>query len=375
MAMTTDLPSRTSEPDFEEFRKVLTGEVPSRPVLYELFMNREIYHAAAGEHAAADGASPVDEFRETAWAFRNLGYDYVAMWTGQLCNLNFPSADKHGKSTYSLNEGVMIHDRASFEAYPWQGLDAIALLDTDELAREMPDGLKGVPLGPGGILENIIKLVGYDNLCFMLVDDPDLAKDVFDAIGSRLLRFHELAVPLEMVGAMVYNDDWGFKTQTMISPADLRRYVFPWLRRIVATSHAAGKPILMHSCGNLESLYDDLIDDVHLDAKHSWEDTILPIEQAYDQLSDRLTVLGGIDVGFLCRATPQEIYDRSRAMLDRSREKGRYALGSGNSIPTYVPPGQLPRHGLGGDRIAEVGRGRWEVGSDGSHRPADVCDL
>ena len=50
-----------------------------------------------------------------------------------------------------------------------------------------------------------------------------------------------------------------------------------------------------------------------------------------------VTVLGGIDVDFLCRSTPEAVRARSRGMLDLAETRGGYALGSGNSIPEYVP--------------------------------------
>lgn len=36
-------------------------------------------------------------------------------------------------------------------------------------------------------------------------------------------------------------------------------------------------------------------------------------------------------------SNPEEIYRRSKAMLERTEGRGGYALGSGNSIPEYVP--------------------------------------
>jgi len=48
-------------------------------------------------------------------------------------------------------------------------------------------------------------------------------------------------------------------------------------------------------------------------------------------------VLGGIDLDFVCRATPEAVYARSRAMLERAAARGGYALGTGNSVPDYVP--------------------------------------
>ena len=63
----------------------------------------------------------------------------------------------------------------------------------------------------------------------------------------------------------------------------------------------------------------------------------MPVEEAYEQYHDRIAILGGIDVDFVCRSTPEEVYARSRAMLERSASRGGYALGTGNSVPEYIP--------------------------------------
>jgi uroporphyrinogen decarboxylase len=47
--------------------------------------------------------------------------------------------------------------------------------------------------------------------------------------------------------------------------------------------------------------------------------------------------LGGIDVDFMCRSTPREIKLRCQKMLARSSGRGGYALGTGNSVPEYIP--------------------------------------
>jgi len=171
----------------------------------------------------------------------------------------------------------------------------------------------------------------------MTMMDPELARDIFDAVGSRLVRYYEICASFDSVGACISNDDWGFKGQTMLSPEDMRRYVFPWHKRIVSAIHAAGKPAILHSCGNLEAVMDDVIDDMGFDGKHSYEDAIMPVEDAYERWSGRIAILGGIDVDFLIRHGVTEVRSRCAAMLDRSSARGGYALGSGNSIPSYVP--------------------------------------
>jgi len=94
---------------------------------------------------------------------------------------------------------------------------------------------------------------------------------------------------------------------------------------------------ILYSYGNLEAVMDDIIDDMGFDAKHSFEDKICPVEEAYERWGDRISILGGIDVDYVCRSTPGEIRQRSRVMLQRSAARGGYALGTGNSVPEYVP--------------------------------------
>jgi uroporphyrinogen decarboxylase len=62
----------------------------------------------------------------------------------------------------------------------------------------------------------------------------------------------------------------------------------------------------------------------------------MPVEEAYDRYHHRIAIMGGMDVDFVCRASPEAIYTRASAMLDRTAAGG-YALGTGNSVPDYVP--------------------------------------
>jgi len=131
------------------------------------------------------------------------------------------------------------------------------------------------------------------------------------------------------------NDDWGFKTQTMLSPLQMREYVFPWHKKLVQLGHGAGLPVILHSCGYFGEIIDDVIDDLKFDAKHSYEDNILPVEEAYKKWGGRIAILGGIDLNFVVTETPDNIRKRCKAMLELG--KTGYALGTGNSVPDYVP--------------------------------------
>jgi uroporphyrinogen decarboxylase len=312
---------------------VLRRERPQRPTLFELFLNGPLYKKLAGTPAPSWPSELTD--RLTAiYGFRNAGYDYASFG---IPGFGFQAGEVRKEATRSLNDGAVIGDRASFDRYAWPDPAAADYGILDRVAPHLPRGFKLVVLGPGGVLENAIRLVGYEPLCYTIADNPALATDVFESVGSRLVEYYRRVVGHEAVGAIIGNDDWGFKSQTMVSPADMRRFVFPWHKRIVELAHAAGKPAILHSCGCLAWVMEDVIEDMRYDAKHSYEDAIQPVEDAYDQYHKRIAIFGGIDVDFVCRSTPEAVYRRSAAMLRRAERDGGYALGTGNSVPEYIP--------------------------------------
>lgn len=325
-----------AKPDFGNVLKVLAKQKPGRPTLIDLFLNQELHAFAADPDIETRfGGHPQFETLRVASAFRNLGYDYV---TVPASDMRFQRESYAYQQTCSLNDGAMIRDEASFEAYRWPVPSEYAYDRLEKrTAQHLPEGMKYIVIGPCGVLENTIALTGFDNLCMLIYDSPDLVQRIVDAIGSRLLEYYRNAVQYDSVGAAWVNDDWGFKTQIMLSPEQMRRYIVPWHKRISEVVHAAGKPTIMHSCGCLDSVLDDIIVTIGHDGKHSYEDVILPVEEAYERLAGKLAVIGGIDMDYLCRATPDAVYQRSKAMLDRSRERGGYALGTGNSVPEYIP--------------------------------------
>jgi uroporphyrinogen decarboxylase len=320
------------KPNFPNILSVLDRKKPARPTLFELFMNPALYSTYSA-HEIPESSDPFYDLRLQIRGFKNSGYDYATIHGS---DFNFQRTERTKHKSISLNESPVITSRESFNSYTWPDPESADYSRLDVLADELPDGMKFIVMGPGGVLENVIALTGFDNLCFMTADDPDLAADIFDAVGSRLVRYYEICGTYGSVGAMISNDDWGFNTQTMLSPQDMRKYVFPWHKKIVDAIHNTGRPAILHSCGNLEAVMEDIIG-MGYDGKHSYEDNIMPIEESYDRYGGRIALLGGIDVNFLCTTSLEEIRKRSENMLRRSSSLGGYALGSGNSIPEYVP--------------------------------------
>ena len=319
------------EPNFENMLKALRNEVPERPVLFELYMNMKLHELVNGCKPSGEDAASILRFKVDA--FRRLGYDYATDYGSDFA---FKWGDHAVGETISLNDGCVITDEESFEAYQWRDANAADYSRLEKISAHLPDGMKINVMQPGGVLENVLYLVGYDNLCYMLYDEPELVQRLFDEVGARLVDYCKNVVQYDSVGVVTVNDDWGFNTQPMLAPEQMKEYVFPWTKKIIDAAHAAGKPVILHSCGNLKMIFDDILA-LGIDAKHSFEDNIQPVEEAYEAWHDRIPLLGGMDMDFMCRSSVEDVKKRVAAMMERTQARGGWAVGTGNSVPEFIP--------------------------------------
>ena len=323
------------KPDFDVFLKALKGGKTPRPVLFDFLMSEHIAQPLVGK---PEDDTPLAVFKRNTAALAAMGYDYAAAIPP---SFYFTSNSAHSKESATMDETQAVADWADYEKYQWLEPDDRIPEYLSAAARLMPEGMKLFVFGPSGVLENASAILGFSNMMMKLYEEPELVKTVVDGVGSRLLRYYELALQVPEVGVIMCNDDWGHKTQTMMSPRHMREYIFPWHKKAVAAAHNAGRPAVLHSCGEHRAIMDDIIGDMGYDGKHSYEDTIQPPEQAWEQFGGRICIMGGMDMDFMCRATPEDVYARARAMLLKTRENGHYMLGTGNSLARYLP---LPQY-------------------------------
>ncbi|MCX7917785.1 MAG: uroporphyrinogen decarboxylase family protein, partial [bacterium] len=88
---------------------------------------------------------------------------------------------------------------------------------------------------------------------------------------------------------------------------------------------------------NVEPLMQYLIEEVKIDAKHSFEDEVMPVWEFKEKFGNRIGIIGGVDVGKLCVLSKDNLREYIRKILEKCSGPG-YILGSGNSITNYVPP-------------------------------------
>ena len=332
------MPLTTRQPDFEQFLKVLRRQgKPDHLPFYE--------HIASPGFIATRTGTDFDKMTpETPGYWQiyvdfwvGMGYDCVPLERPLLCTLQAEEAAT-GALSHRSEATACLHSLADFERYPWPAeSDPIEFEHFEIVARLLPEGVKivgGVAAGP---FEWGTYFLGVEGLAMGLYDQPELVERVFEKLGSLHTSANRQLATMEAVGALRQGDDLGFKTSTFLKPADLRRLVLPIYRQMAAIAHAQDKPFILHSCGNLAELYEDLIEDCHIDAKHSFEEAIMPVEDFKAQYGDRMTPLGGLDVDMICRADEAQLRAYAREKIEKCFDDGYWALGTGNSLTNYMP--------------------------------------
>ncbi len=335
------------DPDIEGLRRVLQRGPSDRVPLVELAIAEETLTALHGRPllplSRQEGLSRFGEaVRQRIQLWRALGYDYYRV----RAEIPFETQTLAARDTAQFGAGQrhwvnehegLIQSLQDFEAYPWPAPAAVDFSAAEAAQSGLPDGM-GLIGFSGGVLEWSSSLLGLESMMLLLYDEPELVKAVVDRVGQTIYDALRVFCTMDKVFALWLGDDMGFKTATLLQPQHLRQYILPWHQRYAELAHQSGRLFLLHSCGHLEAIMPDLLQDVRIDAKHSFEDVIVPVEQFKERWGKRVAVLGGVDVDLLSRGTEEDVRRRTGQILAACAPGGGYACGSGNSITNYMPP-------------------------------------
>ena len=242
-----------------------------------------------------------------------------------------------GSACWADEHHGVISTWEDFERYPWPKVEEADFSAFEYLSKHLPEGMGLIVSHGGGVFEHLWGLMSYEGLCVASLENPELVQAVADRLGELMVGFYRQVLEIDRIIAVFPGDDLGFRTGTLLSPAALRRFILPWHKRFATIAHEHGLPYFLHSCGNMRQIMEDLIEDVKLDGKHSFEDAIIPIQDFQGLYGERIAVLGGMDIDLLGSGSAEAVREHAHFLLETCGRRGRFALGSGSSIASYIP--------------------------------------
>jgi len=328
------------EPNYQNITDAANNKEAKRLPLYEHIIciehMEEVLDAKFKDLIDGSDSDKLEYFRKYCEFFKAMGYDTVSF--EQCIGAVMP-----GGGALGGHADPVIKTREDFDKYPWDEIPELYFKhytrDFEALRKAMPIGMKAIGGVGNGIFECVQEIVGYMNLCFIQADDPDLYADLFSAVGRTNCTIWDRFVREfgDIYCVLRFGDDMGHKSNLLIPPDDVRNHMLPQYKKIVQLVHDSGKPFLLHSCGCIFDVMDDIIDGAGIDAKHSNEDQIAPFPAWVEKYGSRIGNFGGIDTDAVCRLDEASMTEYIHEVIAKSEGHGGFAFGSGNSIPDYVP--------------------------------------
>ena len=185
------------------------------------------------------------------------------------------------------------------------------------------------------LFERAWTLRGWENLMMDFYDHPDFVRSLLDTIAEYNIAQIEKAMEYE-IDAVYFGDDWGQQHGLQMGPAVWREFLQPALEKMFRAAKDEGKYVMIHSCGDVDELFDELIR-IGLDCFNPFQPEVMDVFGLMQKYRGRLSFFGGLSTQkTLPYGTPQEVRRATERMIREGR-KGSYVLAPAHDVEGDVP--------------------------------------
>lgn len=187
----------------------------------------------------------------------------------------------------------------------------ISIDECDKCMAEIPEGYPVMAVLWSAHFQDACAAFGMEDALIKMKTCPEL----FDAVIDRITEFYLKANKIfyeatkGRLDAVLIGNDFGTQSGLILSPEDLRRFVFKGTKRLIAQAKEYGLKVIHHSCGAIYEVIPDLIE--------CGADVIHPIqalakgmspEHLKSEFGEKTSFCGGVDAQhLLVNGTPEEI--------------------------------------------------------------------
>ena len=182
---------------------------------------------------------------------------------------------------------------------------------------------------------------GMEEFMMDLALDPEFACCLMDHIASYLLKKARIILD-EAQGRLTifeYNDDVASQTCLFMSPDMWRLYNKPRMAKFCELIHSHGAKVKYHSCGSVRAIIPDLIE-IGVDILNPVQPLATGMNpfELKREFGNHITFHGGMDIqDFLIHATPVEVREHTRKMIDIVGKDGGFILSGSHTLQADTP--------------------------------------
>jgi uroporphyrinogen decarboxylase len=178
-------------------------------------------------------------------------------------------------------------------------------------------------------------LRGMENLLMDFYDHPGFVRDLFEAIADYNIAQVKEALRYD-IDAVYFGDDWGQQRGLQMGPILWRQRILPQLRRMYGVVREAGKYVMIHSDGDVDELFDDLID-AGVSCYNPFQPEVMDVDRLLPLYRGRLCFHGGLSTQrTLPFGTPEQVRAEVRRLLEMGSDGG-YIFAASHDVESDVP--------------------------------------
>jgi Uroporphyrinogen decarboxylase (URO-D) len=199
-----------------------------------------------------------------------------------------------------------------------------------------------------GPFERLHALMGFEEALCALITNPEECGQLFSAVVDFKIKQMYYLKKYYHVDMVHFHDDWGSQKDLFFHPDIWRTLIKPQIQRAVDAAHELGIYFIMHSCGKIDRIANEIAD--------MGIDILDPAQPINDlarwkrEFGHKVAFMGGIDAQNVVdnpACSEEEIRKEVREKIDLLAPQGGY-------IPFAVAV--TPRNAIALDEIKQYGR-------------------